>query len=327
MEFIPGKYLEPGCSPGRLQVTILDCFEPFTLSCVLKAKVEFPEDATELSRDHDLPPVMVLKLYDRRFANELRRKYKIPPVTFSREDNYRKFAAMGGLPTTEAEWTERYEDEDEDDEDDPPHEVTELRVELALKEGFRSETRAYDAMRSLQGKGIPVVFGQVHLLSDPQIQYPGNIDVSVPGLLIEYIDGTGVDKLDNALFVNTIGDSAIATVNAFGDAGILNRDVKMWNIIVPNNREIALRRPAVVIDFAQCNFRGEEDREDDWMLKKCAQDEEGAVGTVMQKKFGYPYVRSYKYDTLTENGWALRPLGYGEHSLSAAEQEPSTPVA
>lgn len=54
------------------------------------------------------------------------------------------------------------------------------------------------------------------------------------------------------------------------------------------------------IDFALCNFRQDYKDVYNWDKWKSIQDEEGAVGYVMQRRLkgGFPYHRSARYEKL-----------------------------
>ena len=56
-------------------------------------------------------------------------------------------------------------------------------------------------------------------------------------------------------------------------------------------------------DFALCDFRREFEDEEDWRQSQAHQDEEGAVGYVMQRylKGGFVYQRSALYERLDQD--------------------------
>lgn len=69
-------------------VTIVKVFEPFTLSCTLLVELR-----TMPTRP--LPNLFILKIYDRRFAEQLRRDNKASLWNPQIEDEYRKFVHDG----------------------------------------------------------------------------------------------------------------------------------------------------------------------------------------------------------------------------------------
>ncbi|KAK3705246.1 hypothetical protein LTR37_013407 [Vermiconidia calcicola] len=70
----------------ELRVQILEVFEPFTLSCVMRVWLD--EDGQD-------PSEAVLKLYDRRFATQLREDQKIDPWSAQHESAYLEFIRTG----------------------------------------------------------------------------------------------------------------------------------------------------------------------------------------------------------------------------------------
>lgn len=81
----------------------------------------------------------------------------------------------------------------------------------------------------------------------------------------------------------------------------MNKDVKTKNIIMRKEPEGKFK--VVMIDFALCHFRREYKSEEDWREFKAYEDEEGAVGYVMQRYLqgGFVYHRSALYKKLDED--------------------------
>ena len=98
-----------------------------------------------------------------------------------------------------------------------------------------------------------------------------------------------------------ICEDAIRIVNVIGDRDIRNEDVKPRNFII-RWEPVEGKFKAFMIDFALCEFRREDQDERDWREWKAIQDEEGAVGYVMQRylKGASVYRRSDKYLKLDE---------------------------
>lgn len=68
---------------------IIKLFEPFTLSSVMVVRVTCSDLALEGN--------MVLKLFDRRFARQLRKNEKLRPWTSDIERDYHQFVLDGGV--------------------------------------------------------------------------------------------------------------------------------------------------------------------------------------------------------------------------------------
>ncbi|KAJ5721899.1 uncharacterized protein N7483_009833 [Penicillium malachiteum] len=103
-------------------------------------------------------------------------------------------------------------------------------------------------------------------------------------------------------YIQGLYETEIEAYNILADiqGGILNEDVKTRNFVVQSCPEN--RFHVFMIDFALCNFREKYPGEDEWEECKSWQDEEGAVGFVMQKKLpgGFVYHRSARYKKLDE---------------------------
>lgn len=168
-----------------------------------------------------------------------------------------------------------------------------------------AQTMVYNTLCSLQGTSIPELLGTVSLQTsiadDPEAQKY----FEIRGVLLEDCDGFSLDKLaDNAPtgYWQSICDDAVSIVNSISDHNILNKDVKPENFVVRkvSSGGSATYRP-VMIDFALCRARMLEESDASWRQEKRSQDEEGAVGFVMQQKLRkrggyYKYKPSYRYD-------------------------------
>ncbi|CAK1367093.1 unnamed protein product [Cercospora beticola] len=73
-------------APRTLQAKIIQLYEPFTLSCV--ATVEINASDLGITDSPIEPAKAILKLYDRRFASQLRKESKIEPWTAATEEAY-----------------------------------------------------------------------------------------------------------------------------------------------------------------------------------------------------------------------------------------------
>ncbi|KAE8337609.1 hypothetical protein BDV24DRAFT_139881 [Aspergillus arachidicola] len=96
-------------------------------------------------------------------------------------------------------------------------------------------------------------------------------------------------------------EQAICIVHHIGDRGILNEDVKTRSFTIQNNSEGMFKM--LMLDFALCDFRRDYKSEEEWWEWKATQDEEGAVGFVMQSKLqgGFIYHRSALYTKLDKD--------------------------
>ena len=254
----------------EIEVKIISLIEPSTLSCVMVVESlggSGPAKYGELS---------ILKLYDWRYATQLRQDHKIDPWTQSHEDTYRGFVENGEA----AKFIATLDDDTDETDDrlwDTAHDDAYL---FAFSRDLHScEVKAYAHLKDLQGKSVPQFFASVHVNAFST----NNSLFEVQGILVEFIEGYSLSKLAQEEPESTwqsICDEAIRTINLIGDHGVLNEDVRPHNIIL--RRQAMTAAPEVfVIDFAQCRFRGDHDTEAEWKHAKSVEDEEGAIGYVM----------------------------------------------
>lgn len=138
------------------------------------------------------------------------------------------------------------------------------------------------------------------------IPYPGQTSseyTDIPGILLQYIEGfplTDIEEYTPRESWQAICEDAIRVINRIGDLGILNEDVKPRSFIV--REDAGNRFKVTMIDFALCKFRQDYKDVYDWDKWKSIQDEEGAVGYVMQRRLkgGFSYRRSARYEKLDE---------------------------
>ena len=130
----------------------------------------------------------------------------------------------------------------------------------------------------------------------------------IKGILLEYIPGFSLSDLIVSGVPpgawQGIVDQGIRIVHALSDRGVLNKDVRPANFIVSRSGDgydQAVEEFRVsMIDFGQSRLRREDESDPEWGRVEWQQDEEGAVGLVMQhrlKKVGIeiPYVPSNRY--------------------------------
>jgi serine/threonine protein kinase len=109
----------------------------------------------------------------------------------------------------------------------------------------------------------------------------------IPGILLEYIDGFTLSKIEQKVprvFWQQICDMAIQVVNIVCDHNILNEDVRPDNMIVRANKGSSNGYEVLMIDFALSRLRRSDETDDEWRRAKWSQDEEGAIGYVMQHR-------------------------------------------
>lgn len=255
------------------------------------------------------PARAILKLYDRRFAAQLRKDKTIDPWTTDHESAYIDFVyssrAQGFL--------DKLRNDDDFEEPKEGWDIAENETYLhdLCIDMFKVETTVYTRLQSHQGARIPRLLMPVTLSIKP-LYLENGVDSAPPdselfqvnGILLELIPGFTLAQLDECKAPRTswqaIIDQAIQTVHVLSDHNILNGDIRASNILITQDAKAQGGYRVIMIDFAQCRFRGEDESDLKWGRAKWSQDEEGAIGAVMKarlKKIGFnlKYKRSMRY--------------------------------
>lgn len=302
-----------------VQVRIEKIHQPWTLSCVME--VSFSSSGAN-------PTKVFLKLYDWRYAAQLRKDNRIDPWTEKHETAYIDFVRSGQAE----DFLDKFRNDDDFEEPEEGWNVPENETYLydLCVDMFHAETTVYEKLHEYQGKQIPRMIAPVSYgigISNERSSddydntrngpssadsFSPNVDqidskapktelFKIHGILIELIEGfTLADINEHAAPKSawqSIVDQAIQNVGILSDNEILNGDVRASNILIFPKSNGTYR--VCMIDFAQCRIREDEsDRE--WGRAKWSQDEEGAVGYVMKSRlakqgFELEYVPSLRY--------------------------------
>lgn len=274
---------------------IVEVFSPFTLSCVIVVHLDTP----------DLKGEYALKLYDRRFSKQLRSDEKAVPWTPKLESKYREFVNSGcttgffdfcaaGYRENDA-WGLEYENRSKWSK--TQHEAN---LQFLCRGIYHTEKQAYEIMRDLQGKHVPRVFAYPWL----QLSNSANAHLDSPGILMEYVQGYPLTDIeDNAPKEDWqyICDEAIQIIQLICVRGVLNHDIKPRSFKVYQNPDMKMPK-LCMMDFGQCTFRRKEESTRVFREMQALEDEEGAIGYIMEGKLkgGYKYVRSSLFQDLGE---------------------------
>ena len=262
-----------------LQVQILETYKPFTMSCVMKVAIQ---------RSDTEPEEAVLKLYDRRFAAQLRSDSDIEPWTEYHESTYVESVRRGDA----AEIVRKIRDgEASGNEWGTAQNEAYLHGDCALM--FEAETDVYERLKDYQGGRIPRLLDIVKLSTHESMV--GEDLLNIQGILLEYLPGATFAELAQSEIPQAswqaLVDQAIETVNIFGDHNILNEDVRPENILAVTDSAYDCGYRAVIIDFGQCKFRDEAESDLDWAHAKHREDEEGeikdAMYSILQSESGF----------------------------------------
>ncbi|KAG9757952.1 hypothetical protein KCU73_g4152, partial [Aureobasidium melanogenum] len=244
--------------------------------------------------------------YDRRFSTQHREDWEAAPWTPELEKEYQDFVECGDAEEFFSYWDAEKE---RDGEWSAAYVGNHDRWSVAKREAYlqwdatntyETEKKAYEHMDTLQGEDVPRVFGEVVLDQSAELQNQidggeagkdvtesirGNAEitpqvVNIPGILIQYINGFHLTDLHEHLPQDcwqSIVNTSIEKLHHIQECGILNRDVNTRSFMVD-----PLTHKVMMIDFGIVLFR--EDSEDDreWGMLQAEEDEEGAVGLLMQ---------------------------------------------
>lgn len=166
-----------------LIVYIVRVIRPFTLSCVML--IESVKDSGTST---------ILKLYDWRYATQLRTHYKVDSWTQSHEDVYRSFVENRDVIKFIMALNNDNDDEDKTHND---RLWNTARNEAYLfdfcRDQHRSEVNAYTHLTNLQGKSVSRFYASVDMNAFPTTTKDPLF--LVPGILIEFINGYSLSEL------------------------------------------------------------------------------------------------------------------------------------
>ncbi|KAF7894995.1 hypothetical protein EAF00_006809 [Botryotinia globosa] len=276
---------------------IIRFFEPPTLSCVMEVELLNQPDNKRA----------VFKLFDRRFASQLRSDYKVGPLTVAKEAAFVECVRSGDA----SQFVDRLSDFEDPEEGWDMGQNEAYLYDLCL-DMYEAETKVYRKLEHLQGKEIPQLLAQVKLQATTAVdEAPDNAAdlFQIKGVLIELIDGYTLSDLPTKAPRESWGEichEAVRVVRLLDDYSILNEDVRPSNIMI-TRQPTQNKYRVVMLDFAQCTFREPEETDKQWGRKKWNQDEEGAIGLVMRHR-----LKKLDYDF---------PLEHSNHFLEWAETE------
>ncbi|CAK7200621.1 hypothetical protein SEUCBS139899_003319 [Sporothrix eucalyptigena] len=287
---LPGQS-ETGLA-STIHARIRELLMPRTLSCC--TIVDLASETWPGTIDKPDEPIF-LKLYDRRFSEQLRYQFGIDPWTKDFESAYIQAVRTGKARQFlhDLKTISNFQEDTEELWDDGQNET--FLAEQADKL-YNNETNAYDALGDIQGELVPRLVARVSLaLSTPDVNNNGanvtnNEDLlPVKGVLLQFIPGFSLGEVQDHAPKSawqTIVDQAVAAVQAAGDRGILNRDVRPDSFLVQRTGDSTNSEnyKVVMIDFGLSRLRGADESDRDWAKAKLRKDEEGAVGLVMKKR-------------------------------------------
>ncbi|KAH7246592.1 hypothetical protein BKA59DRAFT_439214 [Fusarium tricinctum] len=292
-----------------LQVKVKKQQRPWTLSCGMIVEIQqTPENIPGLSTGDEV----FLKMFDRRFAEQIREDNGTEPWSEAFEQDFAKDLASGKVEKflEKLRTVPNFKDDTEEDWDNAENEAY---LASALQQYFDAETATYARLQQYQGRAIPRLLAPVALHDTPSNEVLSTQQRKLKehkGILLQYLPGFSLSEMiQNAPRTSWQGivDEAVQKVHLLGDHNILNKDVRPANfMVVPKNGAYRV----FMIDFGQCRFRRKDETDAEWGRAKRDQDEEGAVALVMEmrlKRVGFElqYEQSPRYSE-----WARGEFDY-----------------
>ncbi|KAF2114831.1 hypothetical protein BDV96DRAFT_575981 [Lophiotrema nucula] len=240
---------------------LLRCFQPSTMSPVMLVRLHYSEE--------DLDRLLILKLYDRRFAMHIREDNQVEWL-HKLEQEFRKFTFT---PTYEAMWknlkalymADECVEDLEDFED----------LNIVHKEAPFITC----AIVCIWPRLVAYVQLPEYYLSKHSSRAWSESSVAGPGR------NFGDASLSACHKWQDVCDRAIGIVNRMMKRDILNRDVNVRNTLIWKN-ELAKGFGVMLIDFGGCSFRKHRESSRDWRERQAWEDEEGKIGGTM-RRFGW----------------------------------------
>ncbi|KAF4466101.1 hypothetical protein FALBO_7037 [Fusarium albosuccineum] len=246
----------PSTVPSTIHVRIQQ-LHTRTPSCTMVVNTLEPLEKGSAS-EADKP--CFLKLFDRRFSEQLRSHNGIDPWTQVMKDACIESVKNDAIHEFlhNLHHVPNFQDDTEEDWDDAQNEAF-LADELRRLYETENERQDFEPFK-------------------------------IKGLLLQYIKGSNlwdmVDHFPQSSWQDIV-DQAVGTVHLLGHHNILNQDVRPENFMVSTRAEAGQTYGQVfMIDFALCRFRGQNESESEWGRDKHTRDETGAVGLRMKKFLG-----------------------------------------
>lgn len=153
----------------RLEATedanIIKVFEPFTLSSVVFIRMAC--STLELEGN------MILKLFDRRFATQLREDKKIRPWTPNRETEYHRFILDGGA----SEFISQLNDGETPEGSTWSAAMDETYLHDHMSDLYKTEVQAYSNLKEIQGTDVPQLLASTVMSVSPHTNPAANISI------------------------------------------------------------------------------------------------------------------------------------------------------
>ena len=145
---------------------------------------------------------------------------------------------------------------------------------------FKTESRAYLQLQKLQGRCIPEFYGTTTFDFDSDM--PAGILIEVPGILIQFIDGMTLDKLEagspTAISYPHIGQSVVNCLRRLALHGVLHGDIRLQNFIIRDDGRV------FIFDFGLSMFREEDVSDENWKEEVTSMQEELIIKILLDER-------------------------------------------
>ena len=155
-----------------------------------------PSSDTQSQPEFNNP--VVLKLFDRRYATQLRRDQRVDPWTMDTEQQYRRFVFDGHA----SEFVDKlHSNESPASEEGDTWDGAQNEALLCdyIRDLYKTEVKVYDTLKELQGQDVPRPFACVIVpwrdISSRDTL--ANKYTDIPEILLPYIDGFPLTNIAN----------------------------------------------------------------------------------------------------------------------------------
>ena len=256
----------------------------------------------------DLPEQAILKIYDRRYSHNYRDELMAGSYNLVLERHYQSYVAKGwpnACPIhnpdvdkaknedQNKDGQEEDEDEEVDDEGNPLSEgasawAHEAFIQHAVSNDWKKEHIAYDRLRSIQGKEIPILYAAIIIDAPGK---PSDI-VSLPcgALLLEYIDGQSLEDVARYLppsEFHKIYQATLSTLHMIARLGVINLDAVARDWLLRKDVKSGLQ--PVQIDFGQAQVQKNESLQE-WLNMAYGSNQEDRIFLSLKNLYACRYV-------------------------------------
>ena len=281
-----------------LKVTIEKVW-PITQAVVMLVGVDETSNISER-----LPKRAILKMYDRRYTNNIRNDRKFDEYNLLSERHYQSLVTEGWpsachdsyvdqlLTKLESEVSEGEDDDQDEDDQDFDEEENQVfqRVRAWSQESllqqdildvWATEHATYERLVSMQGNEIPTLYA-AKLFDAPD--KPSDLPfLPCGGLLLEYIDGQSLEDAAQHMppsTFNKIYQSILSTIHKMVRLGVVNHDAAARDWLLRKSVELGYQ--PVQVDFGLTQIQEHESLQE-WLAFAAGRSQEDRIVFTIKK--------------------------------------------